>query len=132
MEPKIMNNKVWVIGRLFAAAILAYAIEDHPYGYYTLLRWIVCFAAGYSAYAISLICDFEPLGYTDWKATFWMWVFYPMAILFNPIIPVHLPKDTWAPIDMIGAILMAASILFLRFPPEPKEDANNSHGEARA
>lgn len=45
-----------------------------------------------------------------------------IAILFNPIIPVHLTKDIWVIIDLIVAILFLVSIFKIKPKRElPKE-----------
>lgn len=77
-----------------------------PYGYYILLRWVV------TASAIFLIW----VAY-DLKKTFWLFSMVIVAILFNPIIPVHLDKETWVIIDFIVAVLFLISI----FKVKPKE-----------
>lgn len=37
-----------------------------------------------------------------------------MALLFNPIIPVALDRQTWAPIDVFTAMFLFVSIFFVR------------------
>jgi hypothetical protein len=39
-----------------------------------------------------------------------VWTFAIVAILFNPVVPVHLTRHAWAPIDIAAAILFLASI----------------------
>lgn len=90
-----MNFK---IVRLIAAGMLVLAIADLPYGYYTLLRIIICVLAGFTAYIASEL-EKKP----------WLWIFVAIAILFNPIIPIYLDKETWAIIDIIVAGLFMVS-----------------------
>jgi hypothetical protein len=91
------------IARLVAIALLLWALDHHAYGYYQILRWVVCGAAVYSA--------FVAMGS---KKTPWAWALGITAVLFNPIIPIHLRRDSWAFIDVIAAILFAASTFFVR------------------
>jgi hypothetical protein len=49
----------------------------------------------------------------------WVWIFGVLAALFNPILPVHLQRDTWQIVDWgaIGVIVVAA----ISFSPHWKE-----------
>lgn len=44
----------------------------------------------------------------------WAWALGITAVVFNPIIPVHLERDTWAVIDIAAAILFGVSTFFVR------------------
>lgn len=79
---------------LAAALMLCIAvIPTLPYGYYTLLRFIVCGAAVYGAFRLkdssSLSGHFIPL--------------LILAVLFNPLIPVYLTRLIWLIIYLFGA-----------------------------
>lgn len=74
-----------------------------PYGYYTLLRLAVCGTGGYIAYFA-----FEE----EKKVTGCLSIL--VALLFNPIIPVHLDKDVWVVIDFVTAVFFAITIFVLR------------------
>jgi len=37
----------------------------------------------------------------------WAWVFGAITVLFNPIIPFYLQKDTWQLIDVLAAIVFS-------------------------
>ena len=65
-----------------------------PYGYYVVLRWIVCGAS-----------IFNVIGFSKSKLTGWVLVFGAIAFLFNPLIPVYLNKNSWVGIDLISAIV---------------------------
>lgn len=76
----------WV---LLATATLAFAaIADLPYGYYSLLRWVVCAVA--VASAIQLHAR-ELQG--------WAWVLGAVAVVFNPLVPIHFAKEVWRFLD---------------------------------
>lgn len=66
-----------------------------PYAYYQLMRIVVCIAAALAAYH----------AYKT-SRTGWVWVLGATAILFNPIAPIHLDKESWVVPDLIGAIVM--------------------------
>ena len=69
-----------------------------PYGYYIILRWVVCIASIYIAY-----------GFYKSVLKGWVWVFGAIAVLFNPIIPFYLSKSFWVLIDFVAAILFFIS-----------------------
>ena len=92
-----------VIARIVASILLFWALSRHPYGYYTLLRWVVCGVAAYTAYVSNLHNKLP-----------WAWFFGILALFFNPIIPVKLDRATWASIDVAVGIVLPVSIFFVR------------------
>jgi len=103
----------FIIARIAAAIMLFLALARLPYGYYTLLRFVVCGTTAYGAYFAS----------TEQKKPAWAWTFGIIAVLFNPFIPIHLSRDIWAVIDVAVALLLVVSLRFLRQPKRPAEDA---------
>jgi hypothetical protein len=87
------------IGRLVASGLLFWALADHSYGYFTLLRFVVCMVAAYSAVLANSRKDEQ-----------WTWLFGGIAVLFNPIFPIHLNRQIWSVIDSVVGVLMVASI----------------------
>jgi len=98
-----MKRRPHLIPALVATAMLFLAMADLPYGYYQILRWVVCGVAAYIAY----------MAYR-WGKVWATWIFGFVTALFNPIIPVYLTKEIWQPIDFICAILICSSTLFLK------------------
>lgn len=92
-----------LIARFVAMALLIWALAQHPYGYYKLLRWVVCGVGVYSTVVA-----------TSSKKTLWAWGLGITAVVFNPIIPIHLDRETWAVIDIAAAILFGISTFFVR------------------
>lgn len=84
---------------VFSAGLLFWALEQHSYDYYTLLRWLVC---GTSAFCTYLFVEIDK---KVWASTLGI-----IALLFNPLIPVHLSKQTWAPIDVVSGIILLVSL----------------------
>lgn len=79
-----------------AAALLLVAVAAHmPYGFYQLLRWAVCIVAGIMAYNL-----------TGWQRA----VMIGVAVLFNPIAPIHFDRSTWQALDLVagGVVLCLA------------------------
>ena len=48
------------------------------------------------------------------KRVAWIWIFGILALLFNPLAPVHLQRATWQIIDWgaIGVIVIAAVVFW--------------------
>jgi len=102
------------IARVVAIILLLWALDRHPYGYYTLLRFVVCGVSAYGAYFSSEIIINKG----------WAWIFGIIAILFNPIIPIHLDRGTWAVIDVVVAAVFGVSIFMLK-----KENSKSTERE---
>lgn len=95
---------IWpaIIGIIF----LLLSFFDWPYSFYTILRIVVTIVAIYYAYYL-----YE----TFQKTGFWFWLLVVIAILFNPIIPVHLyDKSIWSVIDVVVAIFFLGIIIKFR------------------
>ena len=54
---------------------------------------------GYSAY----------LAYKN-EQTIWIWILGIIAVLYNPIAPIYLNRETWSAIDLIVAVIIFTSI----------------------
>lgn len=100
-----MRKKIQTITivRIIAILMLFWALANHPYGYYQLLRWVIAGTTGYLAY----------LAYESKKNT-WTWILAITAILFNPIAPIHLNRETWAVLDIIAAAIIFTSIFKIK------------------
>jgi hypothetical protein len=88
---------------LVVAAIVAAATARWPYGYYTFVRIVVCGFCGYLTY----------LALTE-KAYMWGAALGLTAILFNPIIPIHLTRSTWFWLNITAAAIILAHLAFVR------------------
>lgn len=102
MDKEIIKYKNIV--SIISIVILLLAIPPiWPYGYYILLRWVV------TASAIFLVWVSYNL-----KKTFWLFLMGIIALLFNPIAPIHLNKETWVIIDLIVATIFLVSIFKIK------------------
>ncbi len=72
---------------------LLFAILPLPYVYYTLLRILI---TGFSLYCVYLEVNEK---YHDEKNK-WLLLFGILAIIYNPIVPVHLTKLLWVIINL--------------------------------
>ncbi|MBZ0072929.1 MAG: hypothetical protein K8I04_14530 [Gammaproteobacteria bacterium] len=78
-----------------AVTMLFIGAAPMPYGYYMLLRFV---ATGVFAWAA--LISYER------KNQSLPWVFGVLALLFNPILIIHLPKEFWAFIDIGAGVLL--------------------------
>ena len=78
------------------------AVLALPYGYYQLVRLIVCGCATY-------------LAFKEWSAMprpiAWGVLLAALAILFNPFVPLHFTRAIWRALDTGGAVVFAAHYL---------------------
>lgn len=99
---KLSNQKILTI---IASGFLLVALFDGlPYGYFTLLRFVVCAVGVYIAYKI----------YVSNNDSLWVWLFGGIAILFNPIIPIHFERETWWIIDLIIGGIFVLSMFIIK------------------
>lgn len=87
------------------AAFLVIAIAPLPYGYYTFLR----IAVTVIAIGVAVISARN-------QKTGWIWAAAPIALLWNPIFPVYLSRQAWAPIDVFAALALLACGIGIRLP----------------
>lgn len=107
-----MKKKIQTITivKIIAIVMLFWALADNPYGYYQILRWVIAGVTGYSAY----------LAYKQGKNT-WTWIMAITAILFNPIAPIHLDRETWSVLDIIAAAIIFTSIFKMKVVAKKEE-----------
>ncbi len=81
---------------------LLLAFTKMPYGFYSLLRWIVFGVSTYSAY-------------DSYRKTFlgWAWTFLIIGLIFNPFIPVHFNRTILNILDLATATLFISSIFVM-------------------
>jgi uncharacterized membrane protein len=97
-------NKKKNIALLIAAAFLFIALFDGwPYGFFTLLRFVVFASSAYVAW----------MAYKSQKEK-WVWIFGFLAVLFNPFIVIHLNREIWSVIDFIVGVFIMVSVFVLK------------------
>jgi len=101
MKPKNIYQSVSLIAAGVAALIAVPSIW--PYGVYQLVRWVICLSAGYNAYQQGVK-----------EKYFWASTFVFIAILFNPIAPIHFDKEIWQMIDFVIAVFIGIAYYKLR------------------
>ena len=100
-----MKKKIQTITiiKIIAIVMLFWALADNPYGYYQILRWVIAGVTGYSAYSAY-----------EHKKNAWTWILGIIAILYNPIAPIHLDRETWSIIDLIVAAIIFTNIFKMK------------------
>lgn len=89
------DQTIWLV-LVIPAAMCLIAIADMPYGFYQLTRWVVTIAGLLGAY------------WMNFKGVLGI-LLVIIALLFNPLFPIHLEREQWAPIDIITAVLFIIS-----------------------
>ncbi len=89
-----MTSKLalWIV----AIALLIALIPTMPYGYYSVMRWIVCAACAYIAVS----------SYRDGHEG-WVWVWGVISGIYNPIIPVYANREIWSIVNVATIIVIA-------------------------
>jgi hypothetical protein len=87
------------------AALLFIAVAPLPYGYYTLLRLVACVVFAFATYVA-----------VQRRAPTLPWGLGLVALLFNPLWPVYLPREVWMVIDIGAGVLLLAVARRIRAP----------------
>ena len=92
------NVHVRLVSAIVMAA-LAIALLDLPYGYYVLLRLVVC------GVCIYLAVDAAGNGKSEWA-----WLLGGCAVLYNPIIKFPLGREIWPFVNLATIALLGVHI----------------------
>lgn len=103
MAESMLKKRPHLIPCIVAALMLLGSLARWPYGYYQLLRFVVCGVSVYIAY----------MAY-NWQKLWATWLFGFIAVLFNPLIPIHLSRELWQPIDLACAVLFVVILFVLK------------------
>ena len=91
-----MNKDILWIAPL---VVMGIGLLPMPYGYYFLSRLVVFVCAIYFAMQLNSQSD-----------TTMVWVFGFFALLYNPIIPIHLgSKGLWVIVNVVTAVVFVAN-----------------------
>ena len=85
--------------------MLVAALLPWPYGYYNFLRFCVCGSAAFLAY--------QQWTHDD-AASKWAVVLVGIALLYNPLVPVHLTREIWTVLNFGTAIAFVGHFRSLR------------------
>lgn len=105
--------------------MLVAALLPWPYGYYNLLRFCVCGAAAFLAY--------QQWTHDD-AASKWVVVLVGIAVLYNPLVPIHLTRDIWSVLNVATAATFVGHLrslrVMLRRGSEPRQRVGHHRGRA--
>jgi hypothetical protein len=97
---------------LIAATMLVLCLMSWPYRYYSILRCVVPFCAMMGLLFVHVAADEKcdrTISY--FFAYCLMFAYIIIMILFNPVIPIYLSRETWIPIDLISAGIFLTGIV---------------------
>lgn len=96
-------KKIW-IPQFISILMLIWALNpDNPYGYYILLRWVVCGVFAFLAVRAFIL---EHQGF--------VWILGITAAIYNPLIPVHLTREIWSILNVITIGIAVASFFLIK------------------
>ncbi|MBZ9683127.1 hypothetical protein LB531_20935 [Mesorhizobium sp. CO1-1-2] len=98
MLQKLLSTPAGVIRLVCICVAIAslLAVGPWPYGYYQLLRVVVFFAGIYCGVMI------RRSGPENQNLA---WALFGAAAVFNPFVPLHLPRELWAIFNLGAAAL---------------------------
>ncbi len=96
------NSASWLpIPESIAVAMLASVLMARkPYGYFVILRFVVC-----SVYVYLALTDYR-LGENPW-----IWEFAMTGFICNPVFRIHLNGDMWLVLNVVGIAIMVIWIV---------------------
>ena len=116
-----LKTKLKIAGFLVVLpfVMLILCLWTWPYFYYFILRIIVC-SSGIGMATMSFtrfIMFFEDGKKISYLLMLPFVVTFPVVVLlFNPLIPVHLPRDVWVSIDLFTAGLFVLGFFCVLLP----------------
>ena len=119
MTGNFIERRPHLTPSIIAAVMLFLSLASWPYGYYQLLRFVVCGAAAYVAFTAY-----------NWQKLWATWLFGFVAVLFNPLILIHLPREIWQPIDVVCGILFIAIAAILKASVMPCGENKKLEGKS--
>lgn len=113
------TKSIW-IPQVIVALMLLWALNpENPYGYYILLRWVCC-----AIFAFLTIQAFSQ------EKQAWAWTLGITAVVYNPIIRIHLTREIWSVINVVTIIIALVSIFLLKSENQIKNQSNQENEKA--
>lgn len=100
---------IFQAARIAAAAMLLLALLEMPDEYYKALRFVVVAAAFMEIYQL------QRGDLTQGKKTAWTLALAGVAIIFNPLLPLEMERETWVWFDVSGSLLFASLAILPRW-----------------
>ncbi|MCX7737657.1 MAG: hypothetical protein N2319_13230 [Candidatus Kapabacteria bacterium] len=101
-----MNQKQlsFIVIRLVAIVMLSIALLKLPYGYYTLMRLVLCFS----------FCFFIYINYSVYRNFLFYPIFGLLAIIYNPVFPLHLGREVWTYVNLVTILTIIISFFVFK------------------
>jgi hypothetical protein len=94
-----INWKAFAPHILIVALLLLALVPTNPYGYYSVMRWIV------SAAFVYLTTKSR-----EQHQTPWVWIWGVAAGIYNPLFPVHATREFWSLINVITIVVVIIGV----------------------
>ncbi|MBU1425285.1 MAG: hypothetical protein KKH12_07545 [Gammaproteobacteria bacterium] len=92
------------IPQIVGVALLAWAlVPTNPYDYYIFLRIVLCG-----------IFVFLAIKAHELKQAGWVWALAITAVVYNPIVRIHLNREIWSVVNFATIGLLIATVFVLR------------------
>lgn len=109
------RQRIAIALAVLAAVALLGALGEWPYGYYRFLRLVICGAGAYTAFGV----------YERHRLRL-AWLLGVVAMLFNPIVPMYLPRAVWETLEVACAVLFIFAALIVKTPPHSEGQPKTS------
>lgn len=86
----------WITLKIIGIVLLCISFFDVGYFFYQLLRWYICLLGLYIVFWY----------YEKKDKILWVWIFGLIAVIFNPIAPIHFKHDIWVILDVIVMVIL--------------------------
>jgi hypothetical protein len=95
-----MHPTFKIVIKVIMAAMLFGCLLKWQYSYYQILRFVIC-----SGFVLFAIKEYEG------KRIYISLPCIAIAILFNPLMPIYLARETWIPVDLSTGVLLIVWII---------------------
>lgn len=99
------SRRRWIATYLIPALLMLGALVPWPYLYYEVLRLVTLGCLGY-----------ELFWSQPWRWTRRQVTLLAILLIYNPMIPLHLPKKIWIAVNIICAIVLFVEMFRLTRP----------------
>lgn len=92
------------VAEVIAIVMLLWALVPvNPYGYYIVLRFAICSISIYLGYRAR-----------ELQKSIWFWLLVILAIVYNPLVRIHLTREVWSLVNVAAIVLFAWAIFALK------------------
>ncbi len=102
-----MTDKMNPVFWLAPMALVLLALLPWPYGYYMFLRIAMCLSLGIIAF----------YHWNKYETSIWPVILGLGAILYNPVLPIHLDREIWVVLNVLTAVVLGSHLLWDRKNP---------------